>query len=244
MLALRPSVPGGLFGYFEKKANSHSGSPTVSRNEPLTFLYRQLWQKDNRPSRLSATDKLGRALQGTANDIQSGADFLLRNVLPGSSDAQAAIDAWSYSGAGLNDLQRGDWLNAGGDFSNMALAEIGVLPFIPNLAGMTRAVRELPGIGTLGPASFKALKMETTINPNSLVYRNPNIDQLRALIGRDQWKTVRYAKTSDGNVFVWPAGDAEHNEMLMRLGHDRAVERGMFLMDDDGAMSIFKNPEE
>lgn len=235
-------MPGGLLG--EKQANPHSGSPTESRNELLAFLHRQLWQKGNRPSQLTAIDKLERALQGTADDIQSGAGFLLRNVLPGSSDAQAAIDAWNYSGAGLNDLRRGDWLNAGGNFSNMALAELGVLPFIPNLAGMTRAVRELPGIGALSPASFKALKIERAINPDSLVYRNPNIDQLRALIGRDQWKTVRYAKTSDGNVFVWPAGDANHNEMLMRLGHDKTVERGMFLMDDNGTISIFKNRQE
>lgn len=77
-----------------------------------------------------------------------------------------------------------------------------------------------------------------------LAYHSPNIDQLRTPIGRYQWRTVRYAETSDGNAFVWPAGDAEYNEMLVRLGHDKAVERGMFLMDDHGAMSIFKKCEE
>lgn len=229
----RPPLSGGLLGQLAAH-DARPGSPAPSDNGLLATLYRQLWRKDNRPQRLSFLDAARHVAGQTIGDAASAGQFLVQNVLPGSSDARSAIDAWNYSGAGLNNLRRGDWLSAGGDFSNMALAEFGVLPFIPNLAGMTRAVRELPGIGSVGKSTFRSLKVPSDISGETMVFRNPTEEQMRSMAQRAKHTTLRWMRAPDGNVYVWPAWDVTHYEMNRHLGNEGDPTNAGQLIFDNG----------
>jgi hypothetical protein len=75
-------------------------------------------------------------------DVLPVANFMLRNVLPGSIDLQSVMDAKDYSARTMNDLYAGRPLDALADLGYTALGVAGVLPAVPNLIGATRRAGE------------------------------------------------------------------------------------------------------
>jgi hypothetical protein len=79
-------------------------------------------------------------------------DFLIRYVIPGTSDAQSAIDALSANRKATDDVLAGRFGAAAGNYADALASGLGAIPPLPPIAGVLKAT------GRESVAAWKALR--------------------------------------------------------------------------------------
>jgi hypothetical protein len=88
---------------------------------------------------------LGRAGERTLNDVGSMGADIVRYVLPGSSDAQSALDSLAAGQRAADDLSGGRLGDAAGNYAEAIASGISALPLVPSFVGMAkRAIPSKP----------------------------------------------------------------------------------------------------
>ena len=92
-------------------------------------------------------------------------------------------------------------------------------------------VAVLPGIGRVEGAFARLMLSMGERTPDLVVHRNPNLEQLQSMIQEAALGCVRWLRTVDGAVHVWPAWAATHEFMRRSLGYDKTVDSGIIVLD-------------
>jgi hypothetical protein len=108
---------------------------------------------------------------------------------------------------------------------------------LPMLLGSTKKVRTLPGIGEVGPAGFRSFRMDGGPMGETRAFLNPTEAQLVYMAERAKYRTIRWGRDKDGNVYVWPANDLTHAGADAELGLDH-----QFI--ETGEQSLYENGKD